>query len=127
MLSDLIAQHVLEPAIRARILKRTRSILEVNYRIVSDWLRGHGEVFEVVTPRAGAIAFVRYHLPLDSVEFIERVRREQSVLLIPGAHFGFEGYFRIGYGNESEYLSAALGRVSNWIADVFTSFGAKSG
>ena len=126
-LSDLIAQHVLEPATRARILKRTRSILEVNYRIVSDWLRGHGEVFEVVTPRAGAIAFVRYHLPLDSVEFVERVRRERSVLLIPGSHFGFEGYFRIGYGNESEYLSAALTRVSDWISGAIPSFDAKSG
>jgi aspartate/methionine/tyrosine aminotransferase len=111
-LSDRIAQRALEPERRAQILARTRSIIRSNYALVDLWLRGHEDLLEVVVPRAGAIALIRYHLPIASIELVERMRREQGVLVVPGAHFGLEGYLRLGYGGRTDHLQEGLERVS---------------
>jgi aspartate/methionine/tyrosine aminotransferase len=112
-LSDRIAQRALETERRAKILERTRSIIRRNYAIVEMWLREHEDLLEVVVPRAGAIALIKYHLPIDSIELVGKMRREQGVLVVPGAHFGLEGYLRLGYGGQSRHLEEGLERVSH--------------
>ena len=47
-----------------------------------------GDVFTYARPIAGAIAYVKYHLPVGSTELADRVREERSVLLVPGDMFG---------------------------------------
>ena len=64
-----------------------------------------------VPPEAGAITFVRYAYPIGSTALIERIRDEQSVLLVPGDHFEMDGYMRIGFGCDPELLLPALERV----------------
>ena len=54
---------------------------------------------------------MRYDLPVGSLELAERLRAEQSVLVVPGEHFALDHYLRIGYGLLAEDLTAALGRV----------------
>ena len=112
-LSDAVAQLALAPETRERILGRTRALLRTNYPILSDWVAGHAGVFDLVEPQAGAIAFLEYQLPLGSMELVERLRREQSVLIVPGNHFGMANYLRIGYGSPAEHLRRGLARVSN--------------
>ena len=61
----------------------------------------------------GAITLVRYAYPVGSTALIERIRDEQSVLVVPGDHFGMDGYLRIGFGCDPELLVAALDRVGD--------------
>src|SRR6185503_5144283 len=116
-LSDALARRALEPERRAQLLARTRGILNHNFPIVASWLDGHGGLFTYAAPDAGAIVFARYHHPINSTELTARLRQMQSVLVVPGDHFGLDGYLRLGFGEETEYLRRALTRVADGIAD----------
>ena len=74
-------------------------------------MRRRGERFRLVPPRAGAIAYPRYAWAVNSTELVVRLREEQSVLIVPGDHFGMDGFLRIGFGNEPHDLRAGLDRV----------------
>ncbi len=106
--SDHLATLALQPAVRERLLARTRGILRENYPVLEQWLRSFGPSFSWVAPQAGAISWVRYRSRVDGETLVERVRASQSVLLVPGEHFGMPGYLRFGFGNELPDLRAAL-------------------
>ena len=106
--SDYLASVALEPRVRERILARTRGILRENYPILERWLQGFNGSFTWIPPRAGAICFTKYASPISGEDLVERVRAAQSVLLVPGEHFGMKGYIRFGYGNEQGELQEAL-------------------
>jgi aspartate/methionine/tyrosine aminotransferase len=108
MLSDRLATIALEPSMRTRILERTRSIIRSQFPILDVWARAQGGLFNYLPPRAGAIAYLRYNLPVNSTELIERLRDEKSVLVVPGDHFGMDGYVRIGVGGEKGVLENGL-------------------
>jgi aspartate/methionine/tyrosine aminotransferase len=116
-LSDALARRAFEPSTRERLLARTRGILNRNYPIVASWLGRHGGLFSYAPPDAGAIVYVRYHHALNSTELVTRLRLEKSVLIVPGDHFGMDGYLRIGFGDRPEQLRAALDRLRDGIAD----------
>jgi aspartate/methionine/tyrosine aminotransferase len=113
LLSDLLARKALSN--RDRILERTRSILRANYPALRQWLEQRSELFRFTPPRAGAIAFARYRLPLGSTELVARLREEESVLLVAGDHFGVDGFVRIGFGNEPSDLKEALVRMDAFL------------
>ncbi len=115
-LSDRLGRVALEPAGRQRLRARTRGILESNYAVISEWL-ARQEIFDWVAPRAGAIVFPRYReLDLCSLELVERIRVDQDVLVVAGAHCGVEGYLRFGFGERTDYLTRALDRVGPALA-----------
>ena len=106
--SDHLATLALQPAVRERLLARTRAILRENYPVLEQWLKTFGPSFSWVPPQAGAICWVRCRSRVDGETLVERVRAGQSVLLVPGEHFGMPGYLRFGFGNELPELRAAL-------------------
>jgi aspartate/methionine/tyrosine aminotransferase len=117
-LSDVLARRALEPARRARILARTRGILNHNYPIIADWLASHGGLFSYAPPDAGAIVYVRYHHAINSTDLVNRLRQEKNVLIVPGDHFGMDGYLRIGYGDEPDYLRKGLNRLHEMLGGI---------
>jgi aspartate/methionine/tyrosine aminotransferase len=117
-LSDALARRALEPARRTAILTRTRAILNQNFPIIAKWLDGHRGLFDYVPPDAGAIVYARYHHAINSTALVTRLRREKSVLIVPGDHFGMDGYLRLGFGDDPAYLRQALERVGACIADL---------
>jgi hypothetical protein len=117
-LSDKLASTVLKPGNRENILGRTRSILQRNYPVIESWLAGHGGLFAFVPPRAGAIIFVRYNLKINSTALVERLIRDQSVLIVPGDHFEMDGHLRFGFGSEESALRYALARVDKVLSEV---------
>jgi len=117
-LSDALARRALEPARRTAILARTRGILNQNFPIIARWLDAHGGLFSYTPPDAGAIVYARYHHTINSTELVTRLRQEKSVLVVPGDHFGMDGYLRIGFGDEPGYIRAGLERVAELIADL---------
>lgn len=108
MLSDRIAQRALEPETRRRILSRTRSIITNNFEIVTEWINQHSDILKLEPPQAGAIALIEYDLALDSEALVDELRRECSVLLVPGAHFGLDKFLRLGFGGTRKHLTIAL-------------------
>lgn len=106
--SDHLATLALQPAVRERLLARTRGILRENYPVLEQWLKTFGPSFSWVPPQAGAICWARYRSRVDGETLVERVRAGQNVLLVPGEHFGMPGYLRFGFGNELPELRAAL-------------------
>ena len=81
-------------------------------------MESQGSILSMVEPKAGAIAYVRYDLPIDSTALMERLLKEKSVLVVPGAHFGMEHFLRIGYGAPPAYLKRALEHVQVIIQDL---------
>jgi len=117
-LSDALARRALEPARRQRILARTRAILNDNFPVIAQWLDAHGALFSYTRPDAGAIVYVRYHHDMNSTELVTRLRLEKSVLIVPGDHFGMDGYLRIGFGDETTYLRRGLERLHDLLEEV---------
>jgi aspartate/methionine/tyrosine aminotransferase len=111
MLSDRLACAAMEPRRREEILARTRGIIRRHLPRVEDWIRGHGDLLEYIPPVAGAIALVKYRLPIGSTALFDRLRLEKSVLITPGAHFGIGRYIRIGYGYDVGKTLEGLARV----------------
>lgn len=111
MLSDRLAARVLEPAVRERLLRRTRDIIHHNLPSLEQWLARHEEIFDYVPPRAGAIAFVRYRLRIGSQSLIDRIRQRQSVLLVPGDQFRGGRGIRFGFGYDIARTLEGLARV----------------
>ena len=115
-LSERLATVALDPSRRDGILERTRGILRRNLPVLEEWIHSHGDVFDYVRPAAGAIATVKYKLPIRSAALVDRIRKEQSVLLVPGDQLGLGKYLRIGYGSDAEFLLKALARLDDTLA-----------
>jgi len=111
-LSDVLARHALEPLMRRRLLSRTREVLNRNYPVMASWLDQRRDLFSYVPPDAGAMVYVRYHHAINSSTLVTRLRVEKSVLVVPGDHFGMDGYLRFGFGDVPDRLRGALDRVS---------------
>jgi hypothetical protein len=109
--NDRLAGLALSPATRARILERTRRILNINLSALLDWLSARSSLFSFVPPEAGAIVYARYHRPINSVALTTRLREEKGVLLVPGDHFGMDGFLRIGFGGPARDLFEGLSRL----------------
>jgi aspartate/methionine/tyrosine aminotransferase len=109
-LTDRLARLALEPAVRSQLLQRTRGIITDGLATLAGWMTETGG-FHWRTPDAGAICFVRYDADIDSAELAERLRQEQSVLVVPGAHFGLGRYIRFSTGIRPAHLRPALDRI----------------
>ena len=112
-LSDALACVALEPPTRGKILARTRGILNDNLRLTTEWLDGQAGRFAYRRPDAGAICYARYNTAINSTDFAEKLRTEMELLVVPGDHFGMDGYLRLGFGPPAEELSEALERLGS--------------
>ncbi|RPJ77739.1 MAG: aminotransferase class I/II-fold pyridoxal phosphate-dependent enzyme [Acidobacteria bacterium] len=110
-LSDMIARTAVAPANREKLYLRTREILKANLPVASAWVDSFGGFLSFRPPEAGAIAFVKYESPASSLEIAETIRTRQSTLIVPGSHFGMEGYIRLWLGGRPEFLSEGLRHV----------------
>lgn len=109
--SDVLARMALAPGRRDKVIARTRGIVRTNYPIVRKWIEKRGRVLSHIPPEAGAIAFVRYQHEINSTALVERLRDERSVLVVPGDHFGMDGYLRVGFGADPAHLTGSLERI----------------
>jgi len=110
-LTDSLAAVALAPEIRPKLLQRTRRYIRDGLAVLEPWL-AEMQVFHYRRPEAGAILWARYDLPINSSTLIERLRAEQSVLLVAGDHFRMDHHLRFGPGIEPSLLRDALRRVS---------------
>jgi len=110
-ISERLARIALEPGRREQLIERTRGILRRQLPRLEAWIHKHDDIFAYIPPVAGAIAYVRYKLPISSTALMNRVMKEQSVLIMPGEFFAMGKYLRLGYGYDLDYTLRGLARV----------------
>ena len=113
MISDRLCAFAMQPEIREHIFARTRGIIRANLLHMETWIRAQGDVFMYARPAAGAIAYVKYRLPIGSTALADRVREERSVLLVPGDMFGIGKGIRYGFGFDIEHTMKGLAQAED--------------
>jgi aspartate/methionine/tyrosine aminotransferase len=116
--SDRIARVAVQPDNRERCYARTRDILRDNLPIAREWIDRFGGRVTWHEPQAGAIALLKYAADEPSLAIAERVRTEQSTLIVPGSHVGLEGYLRIWLGGREDFLREGLRRIGTVIESL---------
>jgi len=117
-LSDYLANIVMKPKQRDKVLNRTRGIIRNNLPVLEKWLAKHADIFDYERPTAGAIATIKYRLPITPVCLFDRLRLEQSVLITPGPHFGIGRYLRIGFGYDISHIQKGLRRIDRLLKEL---------
>ncbi len=110
-ISDAVALVAVQQDNREKLYARARSILQQNLPVMSQWVRSFDGFLEFRPPQAGALCLVRYGSKTPSLDLAERIRVNQSVLIVPGAHLGVEGFLRIWLGGKPEFLCEGLRRI----------------
>jgi aspartate/methionine/tyrosine aminotransferase len=118
MLANKLAALALSPGVRPRIIKHVRDYVRRGFPVLDEWLDAQPGLFTLVPPQAAAIAFVRYHLDVNSTELVKRLLDEKSVFIVPGDHFGLDHFFRISFGLPHEYLVPALARIQELFTEL---------
>jgi aspartate/methionine/tyrosine aminotransferase len=118
MLSDILCGAAMEPTKRGQILDRTRGIIRAQLPRLEGWIHTHDDIFTYARPVAGAISYVKYDLPVKSTKLADRIRREQSVLLVPGDVFGLGKGLRLGFGYDIEHTLKGLARVDEILSEA---------
>ncbi len=108
-ISDYVARVAV--ANREKLYARTRCILQQNLPVMREWAESFGGFLTFREPRAGALCLIRYGSRTPSYELCERIRVKQSVLIVPGAHLGLEGFIRVWLGGKPEFLAEGLRRI----------------
>jgi aspartate/methionine/tyrosine aminotransferase len=118
-LSDRIARVAVQAANRERCYARTREILSHNLPIARTWVDGFGGRLTWREPQAGAIALLKYDADVPSLQIAERVRVNQSTLIVPGSHVGLEGHLRVWLGGKEPFLREGLRRIGEELKPLF--------
>jgi aspartate/methionine/tyrosine aminotransferase len=118
ILSDMIARVAVRKNNRRKLFARTADLLGRNRAIIQKWIDSFDGFFEYVEPQAGAFAFVKYRHDMPSAELATRIRENQDVLVVPGAHLGMEGYLRISIGVPRDKLEAGLARLKTELDSI---------
>ena len=108
----IVGQHVARQALgehEASILRENRALADEHREHVREFVAARGlDWYDPV----GVNGFVTVPEGFDdATEFCRTVVEEESVVLAPGGLFGYDGYFRIGFGLPTDELEEGLDRV----------------
>ena len=118
MLSDHLTRIALSPKVRPQIIARTCLLLKGGYGLLGEWLSEQDGVFTGTPPDAAAITFLKYDLPINSTEWMEQLRDESSVLIVPGDHFGLDKHLRVSFALPEHELLDGLARISRSVKQI---------
>jgi hypothetical protein len=111
-ISDAVARVAVKEENREKLYARTRAILQHNLPVMREWVASFGGFLTFREPQAGALCLMQYHSDMPSQDLAERIRVNQSVLIVPGVQLGVEGFLRIWMGGKPEFLSEGLRRIA---------------
>jgi aspartate/methionine/tyrosine aminotransferase len=117
-ISEYVAERVLKPALRQKVLGRSKSILRENLALLTDWVEANSEYVSLIPPKAGGMAFVRYNRDVNSTELAHTLRNDKGVLILPGDVYGLDGYFRVGIGAPKSHLEPGLEKIGEYFASA---------
>ena len=120
MLGNRLGEMALRPNVREKLLTRAQKLAGEGFATLQYFLDEHPDVFSVVAPMASALSFVRYKLPISSTELVHKIRKEKSVLIVPGNCFDLDHHLRISSALPEEYLKEGLGRMNEVVRELLS-------
>jgi aspartate/methionine/tyrosine aminotransferase len=118
MLSNKLAALALSEKIRPIIRQRARDYVRKGFPILEEWMARQNGNLRCVPPEAAAIAFIKYDLDINSTDLVIKLIKEQSVMVVPGDHFGLDGFLRVSYGLPEDYLLGGLNAISEVLSNL---------
>lgn len=124
-IDERIAAMALELVRQQELMKRNLGLAKHNLEVVQSFVDQNSSVCEWVRPVAGPVGFVKFSqngVPVDDVELCILLLEEKGVLLVPGQKcFGemFKGYVRLGFGQSTQDLEAALEALAAFISEDY--------
>jgi hypothetical protein len=115
-ISEALAEIALER--RKQLLERARFLLNERWPLLEDWAAGHSRELHWTAPAAGAICFLSYQFPIDSMELVDRLIREYSTMIVPGIQFRAERHLRIGFGMAPRVLHSGLAAIDRLLTSL---------
>ncbi len=106
---------------RDQIVERTRQIVAENLPFAARWFAENEDLVSWTPPRGGILALMKYQLDLPSLQLANRLAEDYSVMLAPGSAFGYEGYLRIGVGNNPDIFAEGLRQTARCLRDLANS------
>ena len=107
-----LATAALCAEVRPHLTARARSLIRTGFTTLTEGLGVHPGVFSVVPPEASAMSFVKFDLPVTSLELADELLRDEGVLVIPGSCFGSDDHFRFSSALPDAYLRDGLERLN---------------
>ena len=98
VLSHKVAEIVLEPGTRKKVLSRSIAMLNENLAATIEWAEGYKDMLDFIPPRAGGMVFMRYKFPINSTELSNWLRLEKGLFIVAGDVYGLDHHFRLGIG-----------------------------
>lgn len=117
VLDDALAALALTA--REAVLERSLAIVRENIEVLDAWVQSEPRL-HYMRPRAGTTALVCYDHPLPSEELCQGLFDFNGAFVVPGACFGQEGCFRVGYACAREVLEGGLAAVSAYLRTLVT-------
>lgn len=99
---------------REKLLHQNRKILKTNLNILKRKIATFDDL-SLVEPCGGCCCLIKYDFPIDSFSLCENIYDKTGILLAPGAAFGYEYCFRIGYGVDTEFFQNILNELMEYI------------
>lgn len=113
-----VGQYIAEQAlgvVEEEILKENRDLAQKNRDIVQDFIDEHD--LSWYRP-VGVNGFITVPDGFDSsVDFCRGFVEDYGVVLAPGKVFGYDDYFRIGFGLPTSELKEGLSRLGEYISE----------
>ena len=103
---------------RDQVVERTREIVAVNLSFAERWFAENADLVSWTPPRGGLLALMKYELAMPSLELANHLAEEYSVMLAPGAAFGYEGYLRIGIGSAPQIFTEGLRQTARCLREL---------
>lgn len=116
--SEYVAERVLQPELRQKVLNRSKHILNENLALLIEWVDANKEFVSLIPPKAGGMAFIRYNRDINSTELAHTLRNDKGVLILPGDVYGLDGYFRVGIGAPKSHLEPGLEKIGEYFASA---------
>ncbi|MCG8416701.1 MAG: aminotransferase class I/II-fold pyridoxal phosphate-dependent enzyme [Proteobacteria bacterium] len=118
VLANRLATLALSSPVRAKLLARSKSLIRRGFKTLETILAEHEGVFSVIPPMGSAVAFVRYDLAVNSVQFAQGLFEQKSVLVVPGDCFGLDRHIRVASGLSPDYAKPGLQRLSDYAGQL---------
>ena len=112
IIDDYFASIAIEN--KDKIINRNIQKIKVGKDILLNWA-GKNNWVKLVPPQGGTTAFVGYDFEKPSTELCRQLQKDTGVMILPGSTMEYDGYLRIGFGNNFEQLEKALNIFSDWV------------
>ena len=111
LISQFVAEKVLAPRFLPQVRQRAQAFLCGNLALLENWVSKQADRYVFIPPKAGGMLLLKYSMALNSLELTEFLRRDHSLLVVPGDDYDMGNYLRIGIGGDPAYLEAGLDRL----------------